>query len=615
VGPRALLRAAVGALAAVAVVVAPASAVTRVPGEPSSRTLLRQHYVRASGGATAVPRARAAPAARQAATLVPCEEAGPDGQCGTVAVPLDRADPSRGTVPIFFLYYRHRDPGPANEAILVTGGGPGFSVTSIPPIVDYHRDVFDSLLDTRDLIFLDQRGVGGSDAIDCPQIQHGSEDPFHDIAACGAQLGSSASLYSTADVAQDIDAVRAALGIDKLDFYGGSYAGLDIQAYATRFPQHLRSAVLDSPVVFGSYDFDAPTVRAINRTVRLICARSPTCRADQDNALDEVARLARRLREQPLEGVGFDALGERREVRLTEGTLLWRILTSDAGFYVAASEVAAAADALRHGDPVPLLRLAAEGDGPLIVDEGEPREFSLGHNNARFCTDAPMPWDKAASGPERLRQWRAARDALSADAFAPYSVDAWLSPAPIGPLGPDLCIGRRRVSGHRPRADPQRRPRLEHAHVQSSPTGPLVAQQQLRRAVGLRPSDPGRRAGPVRRVPRRPLHRNARGRAGRVRRRPAVPRARGGALPADGGRRPGGAARARGPLHDARPQGRDGRHGGGDRHLPARHPGAGTGLRRRPARRHVQPGPQRRAERRPGQAHRRALRRRRGGQR
>jgi pimeloyl-ACP methyl ester carboxylesterase len=436
VGPRAPFRAAVGALVLAVLVAAPASAVSRAPAD-GSNPLLGRHY--AFRPAAAV-RAEAAPAARNGATLVACDEAGPDGQCGTVDVPLDRADPSRGTVPIFFLYFRHRGPAPANEAIVVTGGGPGFSITSIQGIVDYHRQVFDSLLETRDLIFLDQRGVGGSDAIDCPQIQHGSDDPFRDIAACGTRLGSTASRYSTADVAQDIDAVRAALGIDKLDFYGGSYAGVDVQAYATRFPQHLRSAVLDSPVVLGPYDFDAPTVRAVNRTVRLICARSPTCRADHDNALDDVAWLARRLREQPLAGAGFDAVGERHEVRLTEGLLLWRILTSDAGVYAAVSEIAAAADALRRGDPVPLLRLAAEGDGSILADEGEPREFSAGHNNARFCTDAPMPWDKGAAGPERVRQWRVARDALDENAFAPYSVDAWLSPAPIGPLGPDLCV-------------------------------------------------------------------------------------------------------------------------------------------------------------------------------
>jgi pimeloyl-ACP methyl ester carboxylesterase len=435
-----LLRAALGALAVVAMAAAPASGVVRGSAEPSARALLGRHYEPGPAGAATVARAREAVVPRAGATLVPCDEAGPDGRCGTVEVPLDRADPSRGTVPIFFLHFPHRDPGPASEAILVTGGGPGFSITSIPGVVDYHRQVFDSLLDTRDLIFLDQRGVGGSDAIDCPQVQHGSDDPFRDIAACGAQLGSAASLYSTADVAQDIDAVRAALGIDKLDFYGGSYAGVDIQAYASRFPQHLRSAVLDSPVVLGPYDFDVPTVRAVNRTVRLICARSRTCRADHDNALDEVAWLARRLREQPLEGTGFDAVGERHEVRLTEGALLWRILVSDAGGYAAVSEVAAAARSLRHGDPVPLLRLAAEGDGSILIDEGEPREFSAGHNQARFCADAPMPWDKAASGPERLRQWREARDALDEDAFAPYSLDAWLSPAPIGPLGPDLCI-------------------------------------------------------------------------------------------------------------------------------------------------------------------------------
>ena len=325
-GPRALLPAAVGALAVTALAAAPAPAVVGASGAASGRALLGRHYAQ---GAAAAP-VQAAPVARNGATLVDCEEAGPDGQCGTVDVPLDRANPSAGTVPIFFLYFRHRDAAPSNEAILITEGGPGFSATGEPGLVGYYRDVFDSLLDTRDLILLDQRGVGRSNAIDCPQIQHGSDDPFRDIAACGAQLGSKASLYTTAEVAKDVDAVRAALGLAKLDLYGGSYAGLDVQAYATRFPQHVRSATADSPVTVTPYDFDVPSLRAVNRAIRLICARSRLCRADHENALDDVAWLARRLREQPLEGVGFDAAGERHDVRLTEGVLVWRILTSDA---------------------------------------------------------------------------------------------------------------------------------------------------------------------------------------------------------------------------------------------------------------------------------------------
>jgi len=209
------------------------------------------------GAAVIVSPAPAAPVAH----LQPCKEAAPDGFCGTVAVPLDRAHPSRGTVNIFFQYYRHRDPSPASEAILVTDGGPGFSATHSPFPSEFHRDRFDRLRDTRDLILLDQRGVGRSDAIDCEQVQHGTSHVYRDVRACGKQLGFAAPLYGSGDVALDIEAVRRALGIAKLDFYGRSYAAQDLQSYAVRFPHRLRSAVLDVPATtLGFNDFDAVTV-------------------------------------------------------------------------------------------------------------------------------------------------------------------------------------------------------------------------------------------------------------------------------------------------------------------------------------------------------------------
>jgi pimeloyl-ACP methyl ester carboxylesterase len=67
-------------------------------------------------------------------------------------------------------------------------------------------------------------------------VQNGSEEPYEAVAGCGARLGESSDLYGSAEVARDIDAVRAALGVSQFDFYGGSYAGVDIQAYAARFP-------------------------------------------------------------------------------------------------------------------------------------------------------------------------------------------------------------------------------------------------------------------------------------------------------------------------------------------------------------------------------------------
>jgi pimeloyl-ACP methyl ester carboxylesterase len=369
-----------------------------------------------------------------------CNEA-PDGRCGRVRVPLDRTDPSGPTVSLFFEYFRHRARGPSHEAILATEGGPGFSITQDQFVGPFYRDLFDPLMRKRDLILLDQRGVGRSQVVNCRQVQHGSDDIYADTAACADQLGSAATLYGSGNVALDINAVRRALGIRKLDMYGGSYAAQDIQSYALRFPEHVRAAILDSPFTNLGFDEFSPTTSdAVDRAVRLLCERSQSCSRERDNAVRSLAWLLRHLRSHPLEGTGFDASGEPHDVHVTEAYVFWHMIQTEDGGFVADSEIGAAADALAAGDDVPLLRLAAEGDNPIFGDEGGPRHYSVGLNFARFCTDNPMPWDKGAAVPERFQQFEEAKAALPADQFAPYSVNAILAQPPAGVIGPDPCI-------------------------------------------------------------------------------------------------------------------------------------------------------------------------------
>ena len=78
--------------------------------------------------------------------------------------------------------------------------------------------------------------------------------------------------------------------------------------------------------------------------------------------------------------------------------------------------------------------------GPFLFDDGKPTQFSTGESFARYCNDNPMPWEKSAPRSVRKAQYEAAKAALPADAFAPFGIDGWLAPVPVGPLGPDLCI-------------------------------------------------------------------------------------------------------------------------------------------------------------------------------
>jgi pimeloyl-ACP methyl ester carboxylesterase len=403
---------------------------------------------------------------RSGVHLFDCGAVGPGGQCGTLRVPLDRAHPRRATLTLFFLYYRHRRPGPTREAIMVSEGGPGYSVTNTEFEKQNYKDVLDPLLGSRDLILLDQRGVGHSDAVTCRALQRNPDFGLTSIlsrfATCAKQLGGHATMYGSGDVALDMEAVRKALGVRKLDLYGGSYAAQDVQSYTLRFPHRVRTAVLDSPFSASVYDLPGQTMDDYLTDVALelpdvadrLCARSRSCSFDRTNAHDDLAWLVQRLRTTPLTGTAPDLQGRPRTVTVTEKTLAWNILLAEDFNLIALSESAAAAASLRAGDPAPLLRLAAEAATPDDSGPDPVRNFSWGENAARSCLDLEFPWDTSAAVGVRQAQWQAAANALPATQFGLFSKQAWLT-RPGAPLAPDPCIVWPGPKGSTPAAVPR----------------------------------------------------------------------------------------------------------------------------------------------------------------
>jgi pimeloyl-ACP methyl ester carboxylesterase len=368
--------------------------------------------------------------------------------CGTLPVQLDRRHREGKKIDIYFELYLHTNQGPAESAIVGNPGGPGLGTTQlrVPALI-----LFAQNLDVHDLLLIDDRGRGLSSTIDCEELQHGN-DPFAQAEAdCASQLEDGDSWYGTGDVAMDTDAVRAALGYDKVDFLGQSYGGMDATAYATRFGQHLRSVVLDAPVGtpgLRAFARDRDSARSTRRAVRLVCLRSPTCAADHPNPDAEFEQLTQNIRTKPVHGHSYDSSGNLTKVRVDEARLLY-IAINTMGNFVNVGELLAAGDALAKDDPIPLLRLGVEIT-PLVTDNGDPTVFSQGAHYATYCSDAAQPWDWSASVRERKKQFAEALSELPFDIFAPFSKDAaaslevslqkqclwWKMPTPSSPVTP-----------------------------------------------------------------------------------------------------------------------------------------------------------------------------------
>src|SRR5262249_665003 len=212
------------------------------------------------------------------------------------------------------------------------------------------------------------------------------------VRACGAHLGGASGRYGSGDIADDIDAIRAALGIDKIDFYGGSFSAHNVRAYAYRHPDHLQSAVFDSPWLSQDYAFQASNARFYAQVQATVCRRSPSCFGANPDPEKNLAWLARRLRERPARGNGTDAHALPHTTPVDASPILDILSAPEPADppFLNQGELTAAARALQGGDTVPLLRLAAES--PQSTDSGDPGFFSAGASVAKFCSDGRLPY-------------------------------------------------------------------------------------------------------------------------------------------------------------------------------------------------------------------------------
>lgn len=317
-------------------------------------------------------------------------------RCGEVTVPLRRGDPALGTTRIGFAVRPRSDRRrPSLGTVLAVDGGPGYASTAAP-FVRSVGALLAPLLRRRELVFVDSRGTGRSDVVDCPSLQGGLIQESIAIGQCANRLGPRYASYTTAETANDLDAVRAALGVGRAYFYGDSYATLLGQAYAVRYPQRLRGLILDS-----AYPADDPYYRTLlpagRRALNVACRRAPECRGD---AAGRFARVVRR----------FHAAR-----RSTEGLLRFLL---GAGTLAPRSYLSLDDGVRRYlrGEPRRLNRLIAPGP----AGHGDLAEFSYGLEIAVECNDYPLLWSRDAPVGERIGQLTAATQRLPADSFAPF---------------------------------------------------------------------------------------------------------------------------------------------------------------------------------------------------
>lgn len=198
--------------------------------------------------------------ARLAKPFIQCRLTDPNqlrsisAECAEVSVPESEAEGSRRiTLSVARIPAINRSK--QADPIVLLAGGPGqgaqLSFTAV-------STVFSRTGRQRDIVLLDQRGTGRSNMLSCMTETRSTAETFASDAdtfvklneKCLEKLRATSDLgaYTTSHAVRDLDAVRALLGYEKLNFYAASYGTRVAQHYARRYPERVRSMVLDGVV-------------------------------------------------------------------------------------------------------------------------------------------------------------------------------------------------------------------------------------------------------------------------------------------------------------------------------------------------------------------------------
>ncbi len=255
-------------------------------------------------------------------TLEPCLPELPGTvRCGRFRVLENRDQPNGRTIDLAFvvadaLEAPKEGEARTSDAITFLFGGPGSKVLERPDeiIVDLA-----DLRQHRDLLLLDLRGVGRSQALSCDLpypsgVASRVRDlfPLDHVRACAEKLSRRVDLtqYTSAASMDDLDELRAFLNYTALDFFAGSYGTREAQIFLRRHPDSARAVFLDgvTPIFQKTYLSHARSLQDALESLVRECSSNARCAADYPHLAKEVATMLQVAKSDP---PTIDADGQR----------------------------------------------------------------------------------------------------------------------------------------------------------------------------------------------------------------------------------------------------------------------------------------------------------------
>ncbi|MEY4094885.1 MAG: hypothetical protein RLZZ53_2084 [Acidobacteriota bacterium] len=324
--------------------------------------------------------------------LAPCtgNDTPVDAYCGTLKV-FENRDTKQGRqidLNIVVLPALRSDAQP--DPLFFLAGGPGQGAAKLAKVV---RTMFASMQRDRDIVLVDQRGTGKSHPLEClnddddglKTLGITEQQTLDRLKECQSKYDADLTQYTTTIAMDDLDDVRAFLGYDKINIYGGSYGTRAGLVYMRQHGDRVRAAILDGV---------APTNMALprffprdsQRAFELLardCAADAGCDAAYPNLLERTRALLERLKKDPpLVRVTHPRTAESAEVRI-EPRLVANVIVTALYSPTVTALVPAIVAAAERNDFQSMLALAG------INGSDEPN-MSIGMQLSVICAeDAP----------------------------------------------------------------------------------------------------------------------------------------------------------------------------------------------------------------------------------
>jgi pimeloyl-ACP methyl ester carboxylesterase len=367
----------------------------------------------------------------------PCEE-DKTAQCATLRTPVNWADPYGPKTDIAVARRPATDAKLKVGTLIVNPGGPGGS--GVDFALDSESAFGEAVRRRFDIVGFDPRGVSRSTPIKCsaalisagPSVLINSAKLYDETVAYNRKLGADCAkrtgpVYAHADTLsgiRDMEALRAALGQERISFYGASYGTLLGAQYAEAYPQRVRALALDSVMdhSVGPEQFLADQTVAVQDAFSQFvtwCRAAADCAEHGRDVRGDWAALLARARKGTLTDP-FDPARKIDEYALLDvafGSFYepqWHSL----GIYIREAATGGAGKLSRSAP--------AEDDG---------QEFNF---PAIFCAD----WAATSDG------WAG----MSARLAAMAKADPQMPVSPLGMVGAGACLGRTESA-----TNPQRR--------------------------------------------------------------------------------------------------------------------------------------------------------------